>query len=111
MQQVIPLSQGFARIGTFEVVGRIEEVLPSGLALAAREGPQAVEPPSDGADEAPLALAVGGNGTEDRRTGLVGAMGAPKPLDGARRLPARFEQDFGVLRSISNQIFAINTAA
>ena len=63
-----------------------------GIALAAGDGAEAVEPPCDGGDEAPLALHIGGDGPEERRRGLVRAVGAPEALDRLVGPPARLQQ-------------------
>ncbi|KAK0359221.1 hypothetical protein LTR94_032177, partial [Friedmanniomyces endolithicus] len=74
-QQVEPGEKRGAGIFAFEVVGGIEQALPAGLALAARERPEAVETPCDRTGEAQLALAVGGHRAKQRRGGLMRAMG------------------------------------
>ena len=63
-----------------------------GIALAAGDGAEAVEPPGNGGDEAPLALHIGGDGPEQRRRGLVRAVGAPEALDRLVGAPARLQQ-------------------
>ena len=63
-----------------------------GIALAAGDGAEAVEPPGNGGDEAPLALHIGGDGAEQRRRGLVRPVGAPEALDRLVGAPSRFQQ-------------------
>ena len=63
-----------------------------GIALAAGDGAEAVEPPGNGGDEPPLALHIGGDGPEQRRRGLVRAVGAAEALDRLVRPPARLQQ-------------------
>ena len=80
------------RVDALQVVLGPEE--PPGLrcALAAGDGAQGIEPPGDGADEAPLAPHVGGHGPEQRRARLMRAVGAPEALDGLVGPPARLEE-------------------
>jgi hypothetical protein len=80
-------------VDALEVVGGIEHPLPAGLALAAGQRAQCIEAPRDRAGEPRFALAVGGDRTKQRRAGLVGAVGAPQPLDRTVRAPARLEQE------------------
>ena len=63
-----------------------------GIALASGDGAEAVEPPCDGGDKAPLALHVRGDGPEERRRGLVRPVGAPEALDRLVGPPARLQQ-------------------
>jgi hypothetical protein len=79
MEQVIPARQRLAGVIALEIVSRIEQVLPAGLPLAARQRAKRIEAAGDGRDEAPLAAAIGGDGAEHRRRGLMGAVGAAKP--------------------------------
>ena len=87
MEEVIPLDQCLAGIIAFEVVGWIEQVLATRLALAARERAETVEASGDRADEAALPPAVRRAGPEDGRRSLVGAVRAAETLDGFGRLP------------------------
>jgi hypothetical protein len=80
MQQMIPAGQRLAGVIALEVVGRIEQVLPARLPLAARQRAKRIEAAGDGRDETPLAAAIGGDGAEHRRRRLMGAVGAAKPL-------------------------------
>ena len=52
-----------------------------------------IEPACNSRDEAAFALHVGGHRPEQRRRGLVGAVGTTEPLDCIVRPPARFEQE------------------
>ena len=74
-----------------------------GIALAAGDGAEAVEPPGNGGDEAPLALHIGGDGPEERRRGLVRAVGAvvaqPRDPPGARS--ALFAPDAKTVHELS----------
>ena len=92
VEPLIELAQRRPRIGALQIVLGAEEPLPAGLALAARDGAEAVEAAGDRREEALLAAHVGGDGPEQRRGGLVGAVGAAQPLDGGVRLPAGFQQ-------------------
>jgi hypothetical protein len=80
-------------VGALEVVGGIEHPLPAGLALAAGQRAERIEPPRDRAGEPRFALAVGGDRTEQRRARLVGAVRAPQPLDRPVGAPSRLEQE------------------
>ena len=75
-----------------EIVLGPEQALTAGLALAARDGAQRVEAARDRREKALLGLDVGRDRPEQRRLGLVGAVGAPKPLDRPVGLPAGLEQ-------------------
>src|SRR3546814_2220554 len=57
-QQPEPAMERFLGVDAFEVVGRIEEVLPSGLALPARQSAKTVQAPRDCRDEAALAAHI-----------------------------------------------------
>src|SRR3546814_19046219 len=83
----------FLGVDAFEVVGRIEEVLPSGLALPARQSAKTVQAPRDCRDEAALAAHISRHRSESRGGRLLGAIGPPKPLDRGVRPPARPEQE------------------
>jgi hypothetical protein len=87
-QQQVELAQRIAGIGAFQIVLGPEQALAAGLALAARDRAQRVEPPGDGREEALLGLHVGGDRPEQRRLRLVGAVGAAEALDGGVGLPA-----------------------
>jgi len=112
MEKVIPLGERLARISAFEIVSRVEEILPAGLALAAGQRTQTVEAARDRADEAPLALAVGGDRSEHRRHRLVRAMRPPEPLDCDIGAPAGLEQEMNapLRRARAAKIGMIGTA-
>ena len=76
----------------FEIVLGPEQALAAGLALAARDRAERVEPARDRAEEALLRLHVRRDRTEQRRLRLVGAVGAAETLDRRIGLPAGFEQ-------------------
>ena len=63
-----------------------------GIPLAPRDGAQAVETARDGGDEPPFALHVRGYGPEQRRPGLVGAVGPAEALDRLVGAPAGLQQ-------------------
>ena len=92
-----PADERGAGVLAFEVVGRVEQVLPACLPLAAGQRAEAVEAAGDGAGEAQLALAVGRDGPEQRRAGLMRAVGAPEALDGPVGPPARLQQEVDAL--------------
>src|SRR6202163_4967040 len=77
---------------TFEIVFGAEQALPAGLALSLGDGAQRVESPRDGREKAFLGLHIGGDGSEQRRLRLVGAVGPAQSLDGSIGLPSSFEQ-------------------
>ncbi len=93
IEQLEPAAERVARVIAFEIVGRIEQVLSAGLALAARQRAQCIEPSRNGRYEPALALHVGGYRPEERGRGLVGAVGTTKTLDGVVGAPARLEQE------------------
>lgn len=66
LEKVIPADQGGLGVLAFEIVGRIEQVLSTGLALAAGERTETVEPARDRRGEPQFALAVGGDRAEQR---------------------------------------------
>ena len=100
VEQPEPADERVARVAALEVVGGIEQVLPAGLALAAGQRAQAVEPPRDRRDEPALAAHVGGHRAEQRGRGLVGAVGAPQSLDRGIGAPAWLEQEMDPPRAI-----------
>ena len=63
-----------------------------GIALAAGDRAQAVEPPRDGGDEPPLPLHVCRHGPEQGRRSLVRPVGSAEALDGLVGPPARLQQ-------------------
>ena len=91
-QQHVELAQRVARVVAFEIVFGPEQALAAGLALAAGDGAERVEPARDGREEALLGLHVGGDRPEQRRLRLVGAVGAAEALDRGIGLPAGLEQ-------------------
>ncbi len=105
-ERAVELAQRRLRIQALQVVALAKERLVAAhgglaVALSAGDGAEAVEPPGDGGDEAPLALDVGGDGAEQRRRGLVGAMGAAEALDRLVGAPAGLEQVVDPARGVS----------
>src|SRR6202521_5980019 len=92
MEQLVELAQCRLGVGALQIVVGAEEALTAGLALAAGDGAERVETPGDGGEETLLALHVGGDRAEDWRLLLVGAVGAPQPLDRRIGSPAGLEQ-------------------
>src|SRR3546814_12442653 len=92
MQKPVPGQQRILGIVAFEVVHRVEEILPAGLTLAPREGAKCVEPARDRRDEPAFAAAVSRDRTKDGRLRLVGPIGATEPLHGPIGAPARLKQ-------------------
>ena len=97
-ERAVELAQCGLRIGALQVVALAEQrriaAAHGGLRipLATGDGAEAVEPPGDGGDEAALALHVRGDGGEQRRGGLVGAVGPAQPLDRLIGAPAGLQQ-------------------
>src|SRR3546814_16999071 len=79
MQKPVPGQQRILGIVAFEVVHRVEEILPAGLTLAPREGAKCVEPARDRRDEPAFAAAVSRDRTKDGRLRLVGPIGETEP--------------------------------
>ena len=96
-EQMKPAHQCRAGIFTFEVVGGIEQVLTTGLALTAGERAQAVESAGDRAREAELPLAVGRHWPEQGCARLMGAMGPSKALNRAIGPPSRLQEEMDAL--------------
>ena len=90
--------QGRLRVDAFEVVVLAEQSRVAaahgglGIALPARDGAEAVQPPRDRGDEPPLALHIRGDRPEQGRRRLVRAVGAAQPLDCLVGAPARLQQ-------------------
>ena len=82
------MSQRIPAVLAFEIVLGTEQALPSGLALAARDGAERIEPASNGAEKALFGFHVGRDRTKQRRLRLVGTVGAAEPLDRRIGLPA-----------------------
>ena len=91
-QKQVELAQRVAGVVGFEIVLRPEQTLAAGLALAARNRAQRVEPAGDGREEALLGLHIRRDRSEERRLGLVGAVGPPEALDRGVGFPAGFEE-------------------
>ena len=87
----VKLDKRRARVSAFEIVFGPEQALPSGLALSARDRAEAVEALGDRRKKALLALHIGGDGPEQRRLRLIGAVRAAKALNGGIGLPARLQ--------------------
>ena len=101
MQELIELAQCGLGVDAFEIVVGAEKALASRLALAAGDGAERVEASRDGRQKTLLALDVGGDGTEDRRLLLVGAVRAPQSLDRGISSPAGLEQVMDALALIA----------
>ena len=86
------------RVGTLQIVALAEQRRIAaahgglGIALTPCNRAQGVKPARDRGDEPPLALHIGGDGPEQRRAGLVSAVGPAQPLDGLVGPPARLQQ-------------------
>ena len=59
IEEVEPADERCLGIAAFQIVGRIEQVLATGLALAACQRSERVQTPRDRRSEAQLAFAVG----------------------------------------------------
>src|SRR5205085_10228854 len=94
-QQQVQLTQGIAGVMTFEIVLGAEQALPAGLALASGDGSQGVEASRNGREEALLGFYIGRDGSEQRRLGLIGAVGPAQSLYGGIRLPSGFQEVVG----------------
>ena len=79
-------------VGTFEIVLGPEEPLPSRLTLSPRDRPQRIETSRDGGEKALFGLHIGRDRAEQRRLRLIGAIGAPQPLDRRVGLPTGFQE-------------------
>ena len=108
--QQIELAQRVAGIVAFQIVLGPEQALAAGLALAAGDGAQRVEPPRDRREEALLGLHIGRDRPEQRRLRLVGAMGAAEALDGGVGLPARPRADSGRAAAVPGREFGVIAA-
>ena len=93
------------------VTCRSIRAVSAGLALAARDSAERVEAARDGRQKALLALHIGGDGTEDRRLLLVGAVGAPQSLDRGISAPAGFEQVMHALALVAAGEIGVIAAA
>ena len=78
---------------TYPTVGRIEQVLPAGLPLAARQRAKGVKAAGNSRDKAALAPTISGYRSEHRCRRLMGAIGPAKALDGPIGTPTRLEQE------------------
>ena len=85
--------------------------MPPGLPLAARDRAEAVEAPGDGREKALLAFHIGGDGTEQRRLRLIGAVRAPKPLNGGIGFPAGLQQIMNALSLVPRRKIGVIAAA
>lgn len=82
MQQHVELAKCGPRVGTFEIVLGTEQPCPAGLALAARDRAQRVEPSCDRRQEALARLHIGGHRPEQGRLLLICAVRPSETLDG-----------------------------
>src|SRR3546814_20653745 len=90
MQQSIPGQQRIRGIVAFEIVHRIEEILPTRLALPPGKRAERIKPARDRRYESAFAAAIGRHRAKDRRFSLIGAISSAKPLNRAIGPPARF---------------------
>ena len=60
--------------------------------MAFRDRPERVEATRDGGEKPLLTLHIGRNGSKERRLRLIGAVGAPQPLDRIVGLPAGLQE-------------------
>ena len=97
------MTQRITPVLALEIVLGPKQPLPSGLALAARNCPQCVEPTRDGAEEALFGFHIGRNGTKQRRLRLVGPVGPAEALDRSICLPTGFEQIVDAQAPISSR--------
>src|SRR6516162_7953093 len=104
---MIELTSRVAAAMAFEIVLGPEQALTTGLALAARDCAQRVEPAGDRGEEALLRLHVRRNGPEQGRLRLVGAVGAAEALDGGICLPAGFKQVVNTQAAIPGRKFGM----
>src|SRR6516162_11603550 len=104
---MIELTSRVAAAMAFEIVLGPEQALTTGLALAARDCAQRVEPAGDRGEEALLRLHVGRNGPEQGRLHLVGPVSATQALDGGIRLPAGFKQVVNTQPAIPRRQFGM----
>ena len=110
-KQMIELTQRVAAVMAFEIVLGPEQALAAGLALAAGDRAQRVEPAGDRGEKALFRLHVGRDRPEQRRLRLVGAVGAAQALDGGVRLPAGLEQVVDPQPAIPRRQFGVVAAA
>src|SRR3546814_3104430 len=93
MQQSIPGQQRILGIVAFEIVHRIEEILPTRLALPPGKRAERIKPARDRRYESAFAAAIGRHRAKDRRFSLIGAISSAQPLNRAIGPPARFEEE------------------
>ena len=86
------MAKRIAGIDAFEIVAGPEQALASGLALAAGDGAEGVEPLRNRREEALLPAHIRGHRPEQGRLRLIGAVRAAKTLNGGIRAPAGLEQ-------------------
>ena len=86
------MAKRIAGIDAFEIVAGPEQALASGLALAAGDGAEGVEPLRNRREEALLAAHVRGDRPEEGRLRLIGAVRAAKTLNCCIRAPAGLQQ-------------------
>jgi len=87
-QQHVELAQGILPYLTFKIVLGAEQALPSGLALAACDGAEGIEPASNGAEKAFLGFHVGLLWGETAALCLIGTICPAQSLDGSIGLPS-----------------------
>src|SRR5690606_11015578 len=91
-QPAIELPERRAGLIAFEIVFGAEQPLAAGLPLPARDRAEGVQAAGNRRKKALLGLHVRGDGAEQRRLRLIGAVGAAEALDRGVGLPARFEE-------------------
>ena len=107
----VKLDERRARVRAFEIVFGPEQALPSGLALPARDRAKAVEALGNGREKALLALHIGGDGPEQRRLRLIGAVRAAKALNGGVGLPAGLQHVMDALSLVPRRKIGVIAAS
>jgi hypothetical protein len=111
VEEHVELPQGRAAIDRLQIVVGAEQSLPAGLALAACDGAERVEPASDRAEESLLGFDVGGYRPEEGRLRLVGPVGAPEALDCGIGLPSGLQEIMDAKAAVSRCEVSVIAAA
>ena len=111
IDEIIEVAKRIAGIDAFEIVAGPEQALASGLALAAGDGAERVEPLRNRREEALLPAHIRGHRPEQGRLRLIGAVRAAKTLNGGIRAPAGLQQIMDALSLVLRAAIGVVAAA
>ena len=111
IDEIVKVAKRIAGIDAFEIVAGPEQALASGLALAAGDGAERVEPLRNRRQKPLLPAHIRGDRPEQGRLRLIGAVRAAKTLNGGIRAPAGLQQIMDALSLVLHAAIGVIAAA